>query len=148
MIITPLSSGQTKLYCPQATLFHLRGCIILPLGCLDLRSTASLRQDNAPLRWNNVPFGQYSFHCPLARGVILLQSRVDLSGEAPSRTKFQCERSYLWLTDELSTLGGEHSSPHLLLLFMMLVCLVGKPYVVLYFRAIPKTKVGYHSHAN
>ena len=28
-----------------------------PQGCLDLHSTASLRQDNAPLRWNNVPSG-------------------------------------------------------------------------------------------
>ena len=64
VIITPLSSGQWKLNCPQATLFHLRGCIILPLGCLDLRSTASFRQDNAPLRWNNVSSVQYNFHWP------------------------------------------------------------------------------------
>ena len=38
------------------------GCIILPLGNLNLRSTASLRQDNAPLKWN-VAFRHYNFLC-------------------------------------------------------------------------------------
>ena len=50
-IITPLAKGQWKLYCPKATLFHLRGALSClrdavdrPAGSLDLRSTAALRQ--------------------------------------------------------------------------------------------------------
>ena len=36
-----------------------------------LRSTASLRQHNATLWWNNVAFWQYNFHCPLGQIVII-----------------------------------------------------------------------------
>ena len=30
--ITPLAKGQWKLYCPKATLFHLRGALSQPEG--------------------------------------------------------------------------------------------------------------------
>ena len=39
VIITPVPSGQRKLYCPQATLFHLRSA----LSCLQTASTYGLR---------------------------------------------------------------------------------------------------------
>ena len=55
----------------QFGLFRVTKPRTIPSGCLDLRSTASRRQDNASLRWNNVAFGHYNFHCPSGQFVII-----------------------------------------------------------------------------
>ena len=66
-IVTTWPKGQWKLY------LHIppEGCIILPEGHRRPQVEAAQRQDNAPLRWNNVAFWQYNFHCPLGQVVII-----------------------------------------------------------------------------
>ena len=50
-LLSPLPNFRPKeIILPPDHVIPSSGCIILPSGCLDLWSTVSLRQDNAPLR--------------------------------------------------------------------------------------------------
>ena len=55
---------------------------------------AARRQDNAPLRWNNVSFGQYNFHFPLAWGVIISQCTNLFQGLVKESAQFSSMEVY------------------------------------------------------
>ena len=59
-----LAPNTMEINLPEGHIIPPEGCIILPFGRLDLRSTASLRQDHASRGWNNVAWGQYNFPWP------------------------------------------------------------------------------------
>ena len=71
VFITPQPSGQLEIIPPSGHIILPSGCMIPPSGRLDLRSTAALRRDHAPLGRNNVTLWRYNFHCPSGWGVII-----------------------------------------------------------------------------
>ena len=78
VFITPQPSGQLEIIPPSGHIILPSGCMIPPSGRLDLRSTAALRRDHAPLGRNNVTLWRYNFHCPSGWGVII--SHYDIEG--------------------------------------------------------------------
>ena len=82
-----LALGPIEIILPSGHIIPPLGCIILPSGRLDLRSTASLRQDNASRGWNNVAFWQDNFYCPSGLVVIISQYGWDWGVSVPGAFK-------------------------------------------------------------
>ena len=84
------------------------GCIMRPLGCLDLRSTAALWRHNATLWQHNVSLWRHNFRYPSGRGAIILHYTANCSYLIlPGVNKRFMEFPSLCLGDSIAEVKGE-----------------------------------------
>ena len=105
-----LALGPIEIILPSGHIIPPLGCIILPSGRLDLRSTASLRQDNASRGRNNVAFWQDNFYCPSGLVVIISHYSTFFGATVLGEVLNICPYSSLGMDIEYWVVGGDQKT--------------------------------------